>query len=155
MVCVRLLAVKFKRRVQVTVLAGAFVRFAAFEVPGVSLAFWARGRCRDSGHRAVQFESQTVLGGSPETYEVSCPVSKVGQEASALLGGGSRSKQTTTRWVKKQAVLSEVGQEANKLLRWVKKQAVLSEGVKKQTNSNVVRCQWTMKAAARDDSSPY
>jgi hypothetical protein len=34
MVCVRLLAVKFKRRVQVTVWAGAFVRFAAFEVAG-------------------------------------------------------------------------------------------------------------------------
>ena len=47
MLCVRLPAVKFKRRVQVTVLAGAFVRFAAFEVPGVSSAFWARGRCRD------------------------------------------------------------------------------------------------------------
>jgi hypothetical protein len=40
MVCVRLpAAVKFKRRVQVTVWAGAFVRFAAFEVPGVSSAF--------------------------------------------------------------------------------------------------------------------
>jgi hypothetical protein len=39
MVCVRLPAVKFKRRVQVTVWAGAFVRFAAFEVPGVSSAF--------------------------------------------------------------------------------------------------------------------
>ena len=38
-----------RRRVKVTVLAGAFVRFVAFEVPGVSLAFWARGRCRDSG----------------------------------------------------------------------------------------------------------
>ena len=38
MVCVRLPAAKF-RRVQVTVLVGAFVRFAAFEVLGVSLAF--------------------------------------------------------------------------------------------------------------------
>ena len=34
MVCVRLPAVKFKRRVQVTVWAGTFVRFAAFEVAG-------------------------------------------------------------------------------------------------------------------------
>ena len=34
MVCVRLPAVKFKRRVQVTVWAGAFVCFAAFEVAG-------------------------------------------------------------------------------------------------------------------------
>ena len=34
MVCVRLPAVKFKRRVQATVWAGAFVRFAAFEVAG-------------------------------------------------------------------------------------------------------------------------
>ena len=32
--CVRLPAVKFKRRVQVTVWAGALVRFAAFEVAG-------------------------------------------------------------------------------------------------------------------------
>ena len=41
---------------------GRGVPFAAFEVPGVFLAFWARGRCRDSGHRAEQFESQTVRG---------------------------------------------------------------------------------------------
>ena len=41
------------RQVQVTVLAGAFVRFAAFEVPGVSLACWARGRCRGSGHQTL------------------------------------------------------------------------------------------------------
>ena len=61
MVCVRLPAVKFKRRVQVTVWAGAFVRFAAFEVPGVSSAFLgtrALSRLRTS----TRFQKSNGLG---------------------------------------------------------------------------------------------
>jgi hypothetical protein len=71
MVCVRLPAVKFKRRVPVTVWAGAFVRFAAFEVAGRLLGVLgtrALSRLRTSD----TFESPTAWG-SPnvETFEIS------------------------------------------------------------------------------------
>ena len=68
------------------------------------------------------FELQRSWGGARKLMKFLAR-SQVGQEA---LGGGSRSKQTTEVG-QEAAVLSEVGQEANKLLRWVKKKAVLSE----------------------------
>ena len=72
------------------------------------------------------FELQRSWGGARKLMKFLAR-SKVGQEA---LGGGSRSKQTT-----------EVGQEES---------CTLGGGLR-----NVVRCEWAMTAAARDDSSQY
>ena len=61
LVCVRLPAVKFKRRVQATVWAGALVRFAAFEVAGRLLGVLgtrALSRLRPSN----TFETPTAWG---------------------------------------------------------------------------------------------
>ena len=78
---------KFKRRVQVTVWAGAFVRFAAFEVAGRLLGVLgtrALSRLRTS----ALLNSNGLVGGARKLMKF---LAQVGQEASA-----------TRRWVKKQ-----------------------------------------------------
>jgi hypothetical protein len=64
MVCVRLPAVKFKRRVQATVWAGAFVRFAAFEVAGRLLGVLG-SRALSRLRTSTLFKSPTAWG-SPD-----------------------------------------------------------------------------------------
>jgi hypothetical protein len=71
MVCVRLPAVKFKRRVQATVWAGAFVRFAAFEVAGRLLGVLGHADAV-AAPDIDTFQTPTAWG-SPnvETFEIS------------------------------------------------------------------------------------
>jgi hypothetical protein len=60
-------AVKFKRRVQVTVLAGAFDRFAVFELAGRLLAVLGM---RALSRPAIRhFETTQRLGGNSGTFE--------------------------------------------------------------------------------------